>query len=450
MKVKSQESRVESRKRGIALRSYSGSPLSALRSPLFPRSGSRLLTLDPRLPHRGMTLIELLVVIIIVTTIVAAAIPIMTPADDARSLREASRALNTIITTAQARAVQANRPYGIGLKRLSQDTGRVEDRAVCVQAFFVEQQPAFCGFSDTSMVRVTRNPASNGGYAVQFLRRDPSGYVSDLTPNVIRRGDVIEVNGFLFALTDSDVDALGYYRQDSGDPDGELWVKPLNDTGNLANLNFVDRDPITTRTIFWTLPARYKIHRQPVTTSDEPFQMPEGTAIDLRASGVGYNDYFYWPTIHDNDDPVIVMFNPEGKVAKLRYNQKYQPNPNVFVQDIIFDAPVVDDLFLLVGKRGNIPAPDHMADPTLTGGFSSLDTEAKRSRVRDPINWLNGSSRWVLIGSQTGRVTTFANTFVDPEAVLNTYGSPQTEQLRAQQIIAARELTRSTTRAGGR
>ena len=40
------------------------------------------------------------------------------------------------------------------------------------------------------------------------------------------------------------------------------------------------------------IPPRYKILRQPTPTSAEPYQLPEGTAIDLRASGVGDNRLF--------------------------------------------------------------------------------------------------------------------------------------------------------------
>ncbi len=56
MKVERQESRVEGRKRKIALRSM---------------SGSRLWTLDSRLP-RGVTLIELLITIMIISILAAA------------------------------------------------------------------------------------------------------------------------------------------------------------------------------------------------------------------------------------------------------------------------------------------------------------------------------------------------------------------------------------------
>src|SRR3954452_22821439 len=109
MQVKSLESRVKSQTPAIA-----------------PRSGSRLLALDSRSP-RGMTLIELLVVIVILTTIVGAAIPLLSPSNDDRRLREAARGLNTYITGAQTRAIATKRPYGVAFKRLSQDTTKVYD-----------------------------------------------------------------------------------------------------------------------------------------------------------------------------------------------------------------------------------------------------------------------------------------------------------------------------------
>src|SRR5262245_6267781 len=74
----------------------------------------------PKSVRSGMTLIELLVVIIILTTVVAAAIPLMSPTNDDRRLREATRGLNTFILGAQTRALASRRPFGIALKRLSE------------------------------------------------------------------------------------------------------------------------------------------------------------------------------------------------------------------------------------------------------------------------------------------------------------------------------------------
>jgi len=125
-----------------------------------------------------------------------------------------------------------------------------------------------------------------------------------------------------------------------------------------------------------------------------------------------------------------------------------------------FDKPVVDNVYLLIGRRENIPAPDatnSTADPTLklTEWQKAADDEA-RDKLRKPLNWLGGSSRWIVIGSQSGRVATIENAFVDVPGVI---ASPQppftgipesTEQMRAAQILAAREFTREMSQVGGR
>src|SRR6187200_1228614 len=127
--------------------------LSVVRCPLQAaefRCAQRTTDHGPRTIRRAMTLIELLVVIVILTTIVAAAIPLMSPNNDDRRLREAARSVNTYITGAQTRAIATNRPYGVALKRLSQDTKRTEDRGVCLEMFYVAQQPPYAGFDSNS------------------------------------------------------------------------------------------------------------------------------------------------------------------------------------------------------------------------------------------------------------------------------------------------------------
>src|SRR5437016_5370562 len=113
MKVQGPESRVEGQKAPLALRS------------VFLALDPRPSTLDP--PRPAMTLIELLIVIVIITTLVSAAIPLMAPTNDDRRLREASRAVNSFLAAAQARAIAIQRPVGVGIKRLSKDTQKAED-----------------------------------------------------------------------------------------------------------------------------------------------------------------------------------------------------------------------------------------------------------------------------------------------------------------------------------
>jgi prepilin-type N-terminal cleavage/methylation domain-containing protein len=436
--------------------------------------------------YRGLTLIELLVVIIILTTIVAAAIPIMAPANDDRQLREAARGINTFLTGAQAQAISLGRPYGVALKRLSVDTNQGEDNGVCLEMFYAEQQPPFAGFDRNSKACVanTRQP---GLALVSFVKDSPGspksiglpiGIVPDLFPNgMFWPGDVIEINGTRFEMLDHrlpanggnnvvgenvDFDMNGYYATPSGASQlaVSIVVRPINDSGQQIKIKH-DRDgfplgadrpasaPVRPADPYWTAPAAYRILRQPTITSDEPYQLPEGTAIDLRASGVGSNEYFHVPLLNDNRHNVYIMFAPEGRVSRVSFSQL----PNNTGEPDSFDEPVVDNVFLLVGKRENIPAPQVGSDPTLNttmlpaAGSQNYDELVRE--MKEPINWLNGFSRWIVIGSQSGRIVTIENAAVDLPAVA-ALASTIPEVKRNRQIAAAREFTREMSQLGGR
>jgi hypothetical protein len=68
--------------------------------------------------------------------------------------------------------------------------------------------------------------------------------------------------------------------------------------------------------------------------------------------------------------------------------------------------------------------------------------------LKAPINWLSGTSRWIVIGSQSGRIVSVENAFVDlpPIAVSAT----SFDDKRNEQILAAREFTREMSQLGGR
>jgi hypothetical protein len=182
--------------------------------------------------------------------------------------------------------------------------------------------------------------------------------------------------------------------------------------------------------------------------------LPEGTAIDLRASGVGTGDYFYVPGVYDNDQDVIIMFAPEGRVSRVSFSTLPTTTANIDM----YDRSVVDNLYLLVGRRENIAAPNVSSDDvTVTGAILSVTTDEDRAKLRAKLNWLGGSSRWVVIGSQSGRIATIENAFVDMAGLYTQYVtngnpalSPKTEELRNEQIKAAREFTREMAQLGGR
>jgi type II secretory pathway pseudopilin PulG len=429
-----------------------------------------------------MTLIELLVVIVILTTIVAAAIPLISPSNDDRRLRETARGLNTYITGAQTRAIATNRPWGVAFKRLSQDTKRPEDRGVSLEAYYVEQQPPYAGFDANSRACVALHPNRPGLVLVRFLTRGtasnrsadslPDGWDADLfPPSMIRPHDVIQVGGTRYELlpdnnpndlTSFNPDANGFYVPKNRNPPGGMFpvqivALPLNDSGQLINPRY-DNNGAEIGSLgvgskppapYWTLPAPYKIYRQPTPASDEPYQLPEGTAIDLRASGVGSSDYFYVPGLHDNDQNVIVLFAPEGRVSKVNFSQ----TPNL-TDD--YNQTPVDNLYLLVGRRENSAPADVKADPTLDPTITSVTAQDERDRLRQKVNWLLGNARWIVIGSQSGRIVTEENAAVDMASLYTTYTnspnnvSPRSEELRNKQIQAAREFTREMSQMGGR
>jgi hypothetical protein len=84
-----------------------------------------------------------------------------------------------------------------------------------------------------------------------------------------------------------------------------------------------------------------------------------------------------------------------------------------------------------------------------------VTVEEDRAKLRAKLNWLGGSSRWVVIGSQSGRIATVENAFVDMAGLYTQYVtngtlSPGTDELRNQQILAAREFTREMAQLSGR
>lgn len=485
MNAESREQRAEGQTT-FGRRSRSGSPLSALRPPL------------------GLTLVELLIVIIILSTLVSAAIPILAPSNDDRRLREATRGANSFISAAQMRAVQLQRPFGVAIKRLSQDTNTSgdpdeahDDNAVSVEMFYVEQPAPYRGFDRTSAARIARHTNRPGLVFVEFLVRGntnenpsryPVGWDADLfPPSVIRPGDVIEIDGTRYELlpfsstvpqtppsVTSTVSIVnGFYVPTSSGAAIRIEARPLNDTGQMMNVEFDlrgrrMRDLLAGADLpeapFWTNAAPYKILRQPMPTSDEPFQFPEGTAIDLRASGMTIafrnntaTNFFYDPEVLapndddcvDNGDPVIVMFTPEGSVERLRLNAKdveytVEANP---APDEIYDERPTSNIYLLVGRRENAPPPLLEDDVTLTAAFPGL-TDQQKQEAKETVNWLRGESRWIVIGSQSGRVATVENAFVDPGQFLPS--NPPKDLMRAQQINAAREFAREMVQAGGR
>jgi len=425
-----------------------------------------------RNPHSGLTLIELLVVITILVLLVSSALPVLSPTSEGRLAREASRMINSYLAGAQARAIQTGRPYGVMLRRLSTQTGNPADRGVCLELAYVEQPAPFAGFDEGSRV-ILGTDESGGRYnkslvRIRFVRHGnqvaneglPQGLDPDLIPpGLFRRGDTIEVAGSLYRFTDASVDAQGYYTPSSGTPTGTLFATPIDSTGQVLQYVYdsegdrlTDRQPATPGTPqpYWSEPQRYKVIREPTVpliSTSPPLQLPEGAAIDLRASGTTEGPFERADEELDdnlkttNDSPIVIMFTPEGSIDSLTADRTPDLDPHVDAHASLTRPLSVQTVYLLVGLRENIPAPA-IDFATFTGTNEQLD------ELKATVNWLNGEARWVSIASSTGAVATSVNTFVDPVSLATSFTSDTLPQLRQRQIELAREQAKS--KAGAR
>jgi hypothetical protein len=226
-----------------------------------------------------------------------------------------------------------------------------------------------------------------------------------------------------------------------------LFVEPINLTINNLHFEYAHDgtklvNPATQPMRFWTAPLRYKIHRQPVKTSNEPYQLPESVAIDLEASGFGDGTRLHQPLGSgdaNNASDVIVMFTPEGAIAESYFNtaDTTLSNPT----GAIVRKLGASNLFLLVGMRENIPAPP-------TDFSQTFASEGAKEAAKEKLNWLSGDSRWVVVGAQTGTVATAENAFVDPAVAAS--ATPVPAERRYREIVAAREFARQSAGMGGR
>lgn len=392
---------------------------------LTPNSGPRCAVPPcagpPRANRSALTLVELLVVVVLVTTLVTTAIPVLAPGGDSRRLREASRAVNSFLAGAQARAVETGRPYGVALKRLSAVTGDPRDNGMVVELAYVEVPPVYAGLDSGAMVRVGQKvdlvrstvmrpllPNHVQGFVpqlrMQFVRRGqsagndglPPGWDYDLVPgSFLRPGDVVETGGKKYRLIiDDDPDTRDFNR--GGGPgrigfwdgilpgdsskkslalvplvqeaatDLELRYAPggMEMPGPEATPGAIQAAGVTNPEIasYWATPTPYKIHRQPVPAAGQPLQLPAGIAIDLAASGF----------------PGIELYRPSDT-----YDGKKTPTPSdepsVFSDEVLVlfspdggierarlrhpdtraeeETAVTSSLSLCIARRELIPAP---------------------------------------------------------------------------------------------
>lgn len=450
----------------------------------------------------------------IMVLLVGATIPVLSPPGDERKLREASRGINTFLSGAQARAVQTGRPVGVMFRRLSEQTGDVDDRAVCLELVYVAEAAPYAGLELSSRVMISRPNPNQQVVVLRFVASQtdsraagtpglPEGLQGDLLPpETFAPGDLIEIGGVRYQLLSRQ--SSGYGNSDpSTDSDGdglfddEFFVPPTatppliaaqpvdaasadfayvyDGSGRLlTDVRFVSG--AISDGPYWTEPKRYRIRRQPLAgvtaVSAPPYQLPEGMAIDLRASGVdgvGFpNDVVAFGTsgealpplegvlFHRDENPLadkvsndlgpIVMFAPSGVVDRAIVGVDANAQNGVDDPDLRRAFTVSDAVYLCIGLRENIPAPGPEA-----GYFAQFSNNNELEAAKAEFNWLNGDSRWVIISGFSGSVVTAPNGFVNPASLAdrNPNLDGQFHLQRDLEIFAARQFAADRSKEGG-
>lgn len=398
------------------------------------RSRRRALSLR----SRGMTLVELLVVTFILLLFVSAAVPLLSPNNSDRKIREASRQVNAYIAEARALAAAKGRPVGIYLDRSNAASEGSRDTNLITRLQLAEVPPNYSGDTLTANVTVASLPPAwpapynvdqpfasnfapnsiNGVAPVAFtVNLDPSGTAENLRLQAVigsySNAPVMVPIGIRLGGSGSFYSGCIFYTD---------LNTPLRVYFFAAYGTQFFHSPKT------GVPLAYEMVLPPQVTLSSPLDLPTGTAIDLQFSGYGSSgNGFGNPATGFFDSsraiptPVVVMFGPGGEVG--------------LVQNFgTFNVPLARLHFLIGLSKIAVDSIDF--------------TPANSNRLNITNSLINSpEALWVSIHTQSGHVTTSDN--VPPQVVPVDPANPTALEV-ATAVKQARALAIDMNTKGGR
>jgi prepilin-type N-terminal cleavage/methylation domain-containing protein len=320
--------------------------------------------------RHGLTLIELLVVVSILLVLAVVALPRVRPAMEKREVREAARAINVYFGAARNRAMAIRRPVGVLIRRADTqpNAGTVLQQ--------VEIPPPYSG--DTVNTRITLQASGT-----QF-RAELSG---SYTAGSIRRGDLLQVNhqGPWYRIA-------GTVNSEDMDENGYVKSFPIL-------LDVVSSGVTLPWTTNASMPLAFTVMRQPL----DPFSsnplvahraamgsltLSRNVILDLAASGTRSAPHAFSGT-----GGVIIVFSPTGAVGGMIASG--------------VELPVIEPIYLLVGKWDRAGMPDSAALPASIADGWTPPMDAWP-------NWLDPESLWVTLNPQSGIVHVAENNYMPP------------------------------------
>jgi prepilin-type N-terminal cleavage/methylation domain-containing protein len=437
----------------------------------------------PHINRRGLTLIELLVVIVILTTLVGGVLPVLSPNNDARKIREAARGLQTFVMQAQSRAARTGRPAGIAFRESSPGSG------VALEVYPIEVPPPFAGFSQYSASRVQQtlnNPKAP--LQIQFVltntlrpedlptptnpRKGLIEYdIEAIPPKFVKYGDIVVVSGVAYRLIDQNYDEDGFYfAEPPEDPQVLLDCELVDDRQTLA---VVEEYSVYSAHYGITAARGYQVFRQPqeVTSGAEaPYQFPAGVCIDLQASGTegGSKPTQFcrgpdYPKPANHLKQIGLLVTPAGGIDKIYYDG-YAFGPgyyDIYTTQLrkearitsISDASRICLLLARVENGGLDLENDRQQELASPWNLRPTDSKEKVAEARARINWLNPDSRWLVMDAHSGRTIVSGNSYVDGRTVQQSVKQgqmPSGKEAVFVQAQLARQLARDMQRGGER
>ena len=290
----------------------------------------------PSWRRRGVTLVELLVVVGIILTLVALSVPTIQPLMEGRDIREASRALNAYIGSAQARAMSLNRPVAIWFQRLEGKPGMV------LEVYHTEVPAPYSGDVDGARAILSGiAPFANGVGTIGLATFSPAPAI--VLNNVVHTGDFIRF------------DFRGPYYQ----------------INNVTPTSVVFRHPLAAPPQSPPSGVPFQVYLYGIRSSTPPVQLPNQVAIDIADSGVGSSGKFS----DQNTGPVMVVFSPNGRLDYVSANNTiFRPTSAVHIlvgrPDQVNGENLLDPLarWVSVGHQtGRVTTAENIPNASLAG-----------------------------------------------------------------------------------
>ena len=377
---------------------------------------------------KGLTLVELLVVMGILSVLAAIALPNIKTMIKQQRLGRSAAAVQVYIDAARAKAIGDGHSYGVVIERAGSDNPI--DRAQSFLLRHAYAPPPYSG--DTPEAVAVVLPSGNLAFSpmhaptlVAAARQNKTGNVNA----IVQPGDIVEIGtvgvslpiqSIRFAVA-SDFVIPGYMQDLQRTP----GFVPAN--GNTTDKWPIDGNPTQAQIDQWpvivlgnavwndgvfdaaervirvlnpgsTVP--FFINRRPRASIMPPLEMVEGTVVDLTYSGMGIGSPSFSPAAISGDfsaqslafaagnipyGAVTIMFDAQGAVSEVRIGSTIVPSTS--------------NIFLLVGRTGNVRPGDSVDGITGVNGPVGIDRAGR-------ANILDNEAVWIVINRQTGEVYT--------------------------------------------